>query len=402
MATSVKKERSRRTSWLSPMWRDIDSLRKQNESTKREIEQTELETEQLRSETEILRRQNKALALIESRGLDALLKEASIPGHNDSKHPEDHLDLELLEEKLMALGCDAADIPFLFNVLELTKGKKLSPLQPIPEGLAQANKITTLDTTSSTGWRLGPYSLSDDGMLMLGDSLVSLSPLQRRLLQCFVRHNRTLLSKEQLIREGWGHEYVSEVSLARAVHSLRRMFAQGPLGSQLIRTVGGSGYILEASVREIDPPGAYPSTLEDAFMESEFKFSEFDEQDDSSQLPVSRQQQRRNLNEHAFRSNFDRMAILRCLGPDFYLERVIFPFEVISFQCPPECRVEIWFHGLGGPELIEEMGAEDLLIGEANASIEPIGSSWIETGSTSSGRQGQTASHGTLQLGLND
>jgi len=105
------------------MWRDIDSLRKQNESTKREIEQTELETEQLRSETEILRRQNKALALIESRGLDALLKEASIPGHNDSKHPEDHLDLELLEEKLMALGCDAADIPFLFNVLELTKGK---------------------------------------------------------------------------------------------------------------------------------------------------------------------------------------------------------------------------------------------------------------------------------------
>jgi hypothetical protein len=38
MATSVKKERSRRTSWLSPMWRDIDSLRKQNESTNKEIE----------------------------------------------------------------------------------------------------------------------------------------------------------------------------------------------------------------------------------------------------------------------------------------------------------------------------------------------------------------------------
>jgi hypothetical protein len=55
-ATSVKKERSRRISWLSPMWRDIDSLRKQNESTKKEIEQTEIETERLRSETETLRR----------------------------------------------------------------------------------------------------------------------------------------------------------------------------------------------------------------------------------------------------------------------------------------------------------------------------------------------------------
>ncbi len=113
--------------------------------------------------------------------------------------------------------------------------------------------------TGSIGWRLGPYTLSDDGMLMLGESLVSLSPLQRRLLQCFVRHNRTLLSKEQLMREVWGHEYVSEVSLARAVHSLRQVFAQGPLGSQLIRTVYGTGYILEASVREINSPEASPA-----------------------------------------------------------------------------------------------------------------------------------------------
>jgi DNA-binding winged helix-turn-helix (wHTH) protein/Flp pilus assembly protein TadD len=116
--------------------------------------------------------------------------------------------------------------------------------------------IQTSQPSGGAGWRLGPYTLSEDGMLMLGDSLVSLSPLQRRLLQCFVRHNRTLLSKEQLMREVWGHEYVSEVSLARAVHSLRQVFAQGPLGSQLIRTVYGTGYILEASVRELAPHSA--------------------------------------------------------------------------------------------------------------------------------------------------
>ncbi|MCX5953333.1 MAG: hypothetical protein NTZ40_07540 [Cyanobacteria bacterium] len=147
MATNVKKERSRRTSWLSPMWRDIDSLRKQNESTKKEIEsmrrkskqteteteqlrskskQIEIETEQLRSETEILKRQNKALELIESNDFNALLREATIPGGNDSDHPEAHLDLELLEEKLVTLGCDVDDIPFLFDVLELTKRKELS------------------------------------------------------------------------------------------------------------------------------------------------------------------------------------------------------------------------------------------------------------------------------------
>jgi hypothetical protein len=147
MATSVKKERSRMTSWLSPMWRDIDSLRKQNESTKKEIEsmrrkskqtetetgqlrskskQIEIETQQLRSETEILKRQNKALELIESSDFNALLREATIPCGNDSDHSEDQLDLDFLADKFVALGCDADDIPFLFGVLELTKGKELS------------------------------------------------------------------------------------------------------------------------------------------------------------------------------------------------------------------------------------------------------------------------------------
>jgi hypothetical protein len=115
------------------MWRDIDSLRKQNESTKKEIEsmrrkskQTETETEQLRSETEILKRQNKALELIESSDLSALLREAAIPVGRDSDHSEDQLDFDLLADKFVALGCDINDILFLFDVFELTKRKELS------------------------------------------------------------------------------------------------------------------------------------------------------------------------------------------------------------------------------------------------------------------------------------
>jgi hypothetical protein len=114
------------------MWRDIDSLRKQNESTKKEIEsmrrkseQTEIETEQLRSETEILRRQNKTLEFIKSIDLGALFNEATIPGCNDSKHPEAQLNLELIAKKLVALGCDTNDIPFLLDALKLTKENEL-------------------------------------------------------------------------------------------------------------------------------------------------------------------------------------------------------------------------------------------------------------------------------------
>lgn len=64
-----------------------------------------------------------------------------------------------------------------------------------------------------------------------------------------------------------------------------------------------------------------------------------------------------------YRNGSDRMVIIRCLGPqEFFLERVVFPFELLSFQCPPAAVVEIWTHGLGGPELLETIEAEELLV----------------------------------------
>ncbi|MFM7085640.1 MAG: DUF1830 domain-containing protein [Cyanobium sp.] len=62
-----------------------------------------------------------------------------------------------------------------------------------------------------------------------------------------------------------------------------------------------------------------------------------------------------------YRNVSDRMVILRCCGPhSFFLERVVFPFELLSFQCPRASEVEIWTHGLGGPELLESCPAEEL------------------------------------------
>jgi hypothetical protein len=72
-----------------------------------------------------------------------------------------------------------------------------------------------------------------------------------------------------------------------------------------------------------------------------------------------------------YRNSTDRMVILRCCGPDqFYLERVVFPFEVLTFQCPPAAEVEVWTHGLGGPDLLETLRIEDLVIdAEAIAAV---------------------------------
>lgn len=62
-----------------------------------------------------------------------------------------------------------------------------------------------------------------------------------------------------------------------------------------------------------------------------------------------------------FRNASDRMVIVRCCGPDqFFLERVVFPFELLSFRCPADSEVNIWTHGLGGPELLESLPARTL------------------------------------------
>lgn len=96
-----------------------------------------------------------------------------------------------------------------------------------------------------------------------------------------------------------------------------------------------------------------------------------------------------------YRNGSDRMVIVRCVTDDsFFLERVVFPFELLSFSCPPNAAVEIWTHGLGGPELLEAISAGDLALevtssGASAPHLEAVGGgggqedlleSWIAVG----------------------
>ncbi|MFN9644603.1 MAG: DUF1830 domain-containing protein [Cyanobacteriota bacterium] len=72
--------------------------------------------------------------------------------------------------------------------------------------------------------------------------------------------------------------------------------------------------------------------------------------------------------ECSYRNSSDRMVILRCCGSQqFFLERVVFPFEILTFSCPALSEVKIWSHGLYGPELLESFFAEQLLAESAPA-----------------------------------
>ena len=94
----------------------------------------------------------------------------------------------------------------------------------------------------------------------------------------------------------------------------------------------------------------------------------------------SRNLELQTLLDCGYRNTSDRMVILRCCGPHaFFLERVVFPFELLSFQCPKDSEVEIWTHGLGGPELLESCPAVELSCEPIGALAEALTSQELET-----------------------
>ena len=101
---------------------------------------------------------------------------------------------------------------------------------------------------SPVGWRIADLVFRAEGTLWRDDQLIHLTPLQRRILQTFCRHAGQLVRREQLVDEVWKRGDVSEQSLARAIHSLRRVLDAIGIGGDRIVTVYGGGYTFSISV----------------------------------------------------------------------------------------------------------------------------------------------------------
>ncbi len=74
----------------------------------------------------------------------------------------------------------------------------------------------------------------------------------------------------------------------------------------------------------------------------------------------------------SYRNCSERMLIIRCCGPeDFFLERVVFPFEVLTFHCPTATDVEIWARDSTGVVLSERLPADALAMQQSEVSPRP-------------------------------
>jgi hypothetical protein len=77
--------------------------------------------------------------------------------------------------------------------------------------------------------------------------------------------------------------------------------------------------------------------------------------------------------ECGYRNERAHLVILCCIGAGgFRLERVIFPFELLTFHAPEGAMVLVYGPTSGDPELLEECGADTLLLGLRSPDPHPL------------------------------
>lgn len=95
----------------------------------------------------------------------------------------------------------------------------------------------------------GPFELQACGSLHARGVFVPLTPKEESVLRILVEERGRRLSKDDLIDAAWDGAPVSDGSLTRCIHTLRRKLRQFGDGEDFILTSYGRGYQLAVEVR---------------------------------------------------------------------------------------------------------------------------------------------------------
>lgn len=129
-------------------------------------------------------------------------------------------------------GDDYITKPFSMNVL-LAKVKailKRSVIRPDNQGAIARNSLL-IDKTTMRVYK--------------DDTLLKLKPMEWNLLLYLAENSGRVISKDELLQNVWGDEFVSEGTLSVHVRHLREKIENDPNEPKLIKTVWGTGYLFE-------------------------------------------------------------------------------------------------------------------------------------------------------------
>jgi two-component system, OmpR family, response regulator len=77
-----------------------------------------------------------------------------------------------------------------------------------------------------------------------GNVVVDLSGREVEVLACLMLHRNTIVSKEDLLAEVWGHDFLGDVNIVEVYIRHLRKKLELPFGRKIIETVRGLGYRL--------------------------------------------------------------------------------------------------------------------------------------------------------------
>ncbi|MCR4927501.1 MAG: response regulator transcription factor [Lachnospiraceae bacterium] len=92
-----------------------------------------------------------------------------------------------------------------------------------------------------------PYITLDDATMsvILKGQRISLKAKEYALMKCLYEHKNTIVSKDRLFEEVWGDTFYSDGTLNVHIRKLREKLEEDPNEPKYIKTVWGTGYILE-------------------------------------------------------------------------------------------------------------------------------------------------------------
>ena len=92
----------------------------------------------------------------------------------------------------------------------------------------------------------GNFALDEPTMsVIVKGQRIGLKAKEFALLKCLYEHKNTIVTKDALFEEVWGDKFYSDGTLNVHIRKLREKLEKDPNNPDLIKTVWGTGYILE-------------------------------------------------------------------------------------------------------------------------------------------------------------
>lgn len=153
------------------------------------------------------------------------------------------------DDVLVALsigGDDYIKKPYNLSVLLAKVKVNLKRIEQIKQAGTVASKPTRDKLSANADENKGQIRLEPATMSVIHKgNKISLKAKEYALLNCLYEHRNTIVTKETLFDEVWGDSFFSDGTLNVHIRKLREKLEENPNEPKIIKTIWGTGYIME-------------------------------------------------------------------------------------------------------------------------------------------------------------